>query len=368
VLRLSRRALLSRLASGLLAAAALDLGYDLAALLVLRLTGRSLYFPVLFPLALLVFSALAVRRARPARLCRELDEAFGLKERLGAADRYRRDRSIAPEVVAAQAAETLARVDPQRLARHLAFRPRVAGPLLLLVAAAWVGVRLVSPEWFLPPRSVLYRGGGALVSRIWRHPAVPAPTGGAGGKRARPLVASLPPEQREAANPSTQALPGTPSPALVPTGTAPRAAGQAATAPPSTPLPARAAPPAAPPPDPAARAGAPGKAGKGQPDPRQGSRAGGLPQKSTSIEVGTAVAPLGVRPDSGLVPPMADLKGGAGSAPLPLFRVLGQGAADGLFDPDTLYVQPETFSPRYRDHLIRYFEKLQQLGERSHGS
>lgn len=370
VSRLRRRAALSWSATALIAALAADLGYDLANLLLVRLTGKSLYFPVLFPLAMALLAAVIVRRTRPQAFCRSLDDAFNLKDRLAAAERYRRTPGIPAAVVAAQAAETLARIDPRALASRFAFRPRLPGALLLLVAGAWVGVRLFLPEQFMPPRNLLLQQGQVLVARAFRHPRVAVGPGGAPGRRrGRIEVTSVPPEGVAEPSPAPTAPTGAPAAPVPPTGPPPpepKKPEEAGRPEEKGPQP-RTAPSEPQPAPPAAAARQPGADAT---DNRKDSRGGVAPPKAASVEVGKAVAPLGVRPDGTLAPPLADLKAGAGAylPPVPLFRLLGRAAAGALLDPETLYVEPDTYQPRYRDHLVRYFERLQQLGENRHGS
>lgn len=346
------------LLKALLSAVAADLLYDVAGIGLVFATGYSIYFPPFFFIVLALFVLVALRRTRTRAFYRRLDREFRLKDRLAAAYEYRRSGSIPPAIVEAQARESLGSVDFSSLRRSLRLRPGYH-----LAAVALLGGTLALIVWRNPglytPGNYLYRQGSAILSRF-EHPPVDAeqvfaPGDGQDDEHPRTPFPEEEGEEEREPEAAAEEEAGEPEPEEAP------AEKERAAPEPPEPEPVEEGEEARHPVSDDSGAGRE-RAGEGE-APRAGpSNTGGTTSKSPSVEVTDRPSPLIEKPYTGLAPESARLDAeGAGGylPPIPLFKLLGGPSRGSFFDPETIYIVPEAYHARYREHIVAYFEKLQ---------
>lgn len=370
VLRIRRRARATLLLEAFLAAVAADLLYYLAGIAVLFLTGRNNYFP---PFVLVIFTVLALYalwKTRFLRFSRRLDREQRLKERLTAAESFRLSGRVPPEIVEAQARESLAAIDFPGIRKT--FRPRLVAHLGVI---ALLTVIMGAVVWRFPgiftPLDYWSRQGRQLVG-AFRHKNsiedVMANAKSQGGEERKPgpddepdeagseeetgddgdemPAEELPPAAEEAAEPAPEE--------------GEEKVAEVENEPPSEPPPPEESRAVDPPP--------PQEGGQGQ---TAASSTGGTTGKAEAVAETTRPSPLAEKPYAGLAPEpfLFDREGTKGYLPpIPLFKLFaGSPMKETLIDPDAINIVPEAYEEKYRRHIIAYFEKLQSLRGDRHG-
>ncbi len=364
------KARLAMLATALLAALAVDEAYNAVGIGIVLLRGPSIYFPPLLLIVLAVLSAYVLRSTRPSAFSRRLDRDFALKDRLSSARLFRRPGAVPAEVAEAQARECLDRVDFAAMRRRFRFRPR----LPLLAIAVFGGVILLA-WWRHPglftPQSFLLRHGMSLY-RVMR-PDMRSPSR---------LSGYVPGEEEDGRRPESPASQdrrvGEKAPDKKEEAKKPAAKEDEK-------------------PAPSARQKEPEekdkekerdkeKRGRQEEKEREARRPkGDLPSARRPLTLYGRGRPSGMnvsqettagtsspveRPDESQAPLFTGVPRQPGQPylpPIPLLKLKDKRPGEAFVDPDTVYIQPESYREKYRRHITAYFEKLTKLKEEAHG-